>query len=699
LKAKRPRSIGLTVAGATLLAAFLRFFRIGVQSFWDDEVATLRAAGLTLKQIWHDIPIIDSNPPLIYTLLHFWRQLGESEWIVRSLPALFGVLAIPVCYALLRRLIGSTRAAVASLLLAINPLAIYCGQETRYNTMVTFFALVAVWAFVRTVEKPRWTGVVALTTFTSLALYSHYFFFFVLAAMVALTAIFALRLWRSLRLNLGGLTWLGTLALKTRSFAVRAFSLHVQAVYFSLVRRHARGLAYAAIGLTLAALSFVPFLKYFTIQLLRGVHWREPLGLLEVLRRIVVWLFIGHSVTAPPTFISPLQKFSAAHETLYGLLLFTFVLPLIGLALAGLLRYDGRRRNITLGAMIVVPILGVLTVSRLTPIFDPRYMLPFVPFVLGALAAGLVDLWQGSRRWLAVVMAAWLLLLTGFSLKDYYYSPAHWRQDWRGLAERVTAETGPDSTVLFYNFYTSLAFLHYLEKQDDPPPVQYLYVLEERFGPLEVKRRRLRSLIGSLAQQRRRIWLVDYHGYMDDPYDDARQELRAHDYRRFSRQCWMPGLWRYCLERWSTHESDWLASLFDDVDFAKVAPGEHQLIAGWYEGEGPRRWIADKAQVRFTRPAGQARLHVRFYANLDYLGGSLTVRVSIDGEPLGDIAVSESKIVDWQSKPFMTADDQTTTTVTLTPNHWFVPDELLGDGDRSKKSILVERVALEAVDE
>ncbi|MHA1568514.1 MAG: glycosyltransferase family 39 protein, partial [Alphaproteobacteria bacterium] len=90
MSAKTPRSIRITLFVATLAAAFLRFFRIGVQSFWDDEVATFRAAALSLKQIWSDIPIIDANPPLIYTILHYWRALGENELGLRSLAALLG---------------------------------------------------------------------------------------------------------------------------------------------------------------------------------------------------------------------------------------------------------------------------------------------------------------------------------------------------------------------------------------------------------------------------------------------------------------------------------------------------------------------------------------------------------------------------------------------------------------------------------
>ena len=687
------------VTAATALAAALRFFRLDVQSFWDDEVATFRAAALTLRQIWTDIPIIDSNPPLIYTVLHFWRALGETELGLRSMAAVFGVLSIPLAYLVLRRLTGEFRAATAALLLAINPLAVYCGQETRYNTMVTFFSLALVWAFLNAVERATWTWALLLFAATALAMYSHYFSFFVIAAVVVLLFALALRGRRIALESAGPLSRLAMIGLQSRLFAVQAQATAIIASFAETMRRHFRGLALAGAGLLLAGLSFIPFLKYFAVQLLRGVHWREPLSVVEVLRRAMIWLFVGHSVTAAPTFVAPLAHWAASHETIYGWLLFSFVLPLVGLAVYGLLHRVPERRNFTLAVLVLIPLAGVLVVSRLSPIFDPRYMLPFVPFALGAAAAGLVDLFQRRRRCLAIILAAWLLALTGLSLKDYYYSPAHWRQDWRGLAKRVAAQSGPNDAVLFYNFYTSLAFLHYLDRQPQRPPVQYLYVLEERFGPLEVKRRRLKEVLDGLSAGRKGVWLIDYHGYMDDPYDDARRGLAERGYRMLSRECWMPGLWRYCLERWSAREIDWLSSLADRVSFGAGEPSSYQLVSGWYGGEGPRRWIAAEARTRFRRPTSPARLHVRFFANGDFLGGPVTVRVMADGRPIGAINARGNEMVDWRSDVFGPWPGESTMIVTLAPDRAFVPDRVRHDGDKSVKSLLVEEIALEPAHE
>jgi uncharacterized membrane protein len=693
------RRIRLALLTATLLAAVLRFWRIGAQSFWDDEVATFRAAALSLKQIWSIIPLIDSNPPLIYTLLHFWRGFGETELGLRSLAAILGALSAPAAYLALRRLIGARAAVGAAFLVAVNPLAIYGGQEVRYNTLVTLATLLATWAFAATLVEARRSRAVALFVFASLAIYSHYFAFFVVAAMVVVLLAHAATLLTGLRRDRPALAWLALVGLHTRSAATRAQCTAALATYGAALAERWRGVALAFCALAGAGLMFLPFSKFFLIQLLRGVQWREPAGLLAVLRGAAIWTFVGHSVTAPPTFVHALGRWAQQHETAHLWLLLALVAPIGAVAAYGMIARRDETKRGALAIFVLVPLAGVLTTSRLAPIFDPRYLLPLVPFALGALAAGLRALWDAKRRTLAGAAAAWLLALTGLSLHDYYYSPAHWRQDWRGVAQRVSAEAEPDATVLFYNFYNSLAFLHYYEQVPRRPPVQYLYVLEERDNPLDAKRRRVAQTLDGIARGGRPVWLIDYHGALDDPYDDVRHGLRDRGWERASQECRMPGLWRYCVEHWLPVAR--LPSILrDSFDFAAQPPADWQLASGWLPGDGERRWIAAAAVTRFRRPAGTVRARIHFFANVEYLGGPTIVRAAAGVVPVGEVRVARNDDVEWTTAPFAFPDDRAPwVELTLTADRAFVPDDVTHDGDRTPKSLLVKSVALERVDE
>ena len=74
-----------------LLAAALRFHRLGAQSFWNDEGNSARLSERSLQLIVEGTAS-DVHPPLYYLLLRGWRELaGESEFGLRSLSAFAGI--------------------------------------------------------------------------------------------------------------------------------------------------------------------------------------------------------------------------------------------------------------------------------------------------------------------------------------------------------------------------------------------------------------------------------------------------------------------------------------------------------------------------------------------------------------------------------------------------------------------------------
>jgi dolichyl-phosphate-mannose-protein mannosyltransferase len=127
------RREGLTpaviLAGLTLLAAVLRFYRIGAWGFDSDEVFMQRDS----------IDLRFSNPrPLLYFLNHYvvGPFMPLDEFGLRLLPAICGVLAIPAFYAVTRRLVGTRAALFGAFLVATSGLLVYYSQFGRYWTLV-----------------------------------------------------------------------------------------------------------------------------------------------------------------------------------------------------------------------------------------------------------------------------------------------------------------------------------------------------------------------------------------------------------------------------------------------------------------------------------------------------------------------------------------------------------------------------------
>jgi len=151
------------------LAAALRFYRLGQDSLWSDEYATLRTAALRFWDIpaaalWHDT----FEPPLYFWLLHvLMRFLGDSESSLRLLSALAGTLTIPLVWFLVQELTGDARTATLSaVMLALNPLHLWYSQEARPYALVMAFATGALLFLVRAMRtgaRPQWCGFVVCT--------------------------------------------------------------------------------------------------------------------------------------------------------------------------------------------------------------------------------------------------------------------------------------------------------------------------------------------------------------------------------------------------------------------------------------------------------------------------------------------------------------------------------------------------------
>jgi mannosyltransferase len=168
-----------------LLAAFLRFYRLDAQSFWNDEGNSARIAERTLDLIMEGAAG-DIHPPGYYLLLHYWRALfGQSEFALRSLSVAAGLALVVFTYLLGRRLFGETTGLIAAFLEAISPFAIYYSQEARMYAFLAALAAASTLAnySLRISDRRSWVATLAAYVFTCAAgLYTHYAFSFILLA-------------------------------------------------------------------------------------------------------------------------------------------------------------------------------------------------------------------------------------------------------------------------------------------------------------------------------------------------------------------------------------------------------------------------------------------------------------------------------------------------------------------------------------
>jgi len=192
-----------------LLAAFLRFYRLDAQSLWADEGNSVSLSGRSLDHITagaaHDI-----HPPLYYYLLHFWMHVfGNSEFAVRALSALLGTALVYLTYLLGRHISNYWLGLIAAFLSAISPFQIYYSQETRMYILLATLSALSVYSFIRFLEvesvktqnsklktRNSYLWAVLYISTTTLSLYTHYSFPIIMVMENLLYAIWLAISWR-----------------------------------------------------------------------------------------------------------------------------------------------------------------------------------------------------------------------------------------------------------------------------------------------------------------------------------------------------------------------------------------------------------------------------------------------------------------------------------------------------------------------
>ncbi len=128
---------------------FLRTYNINAKEFWYDEAFTFRMVKNNFTRII-DLSSKDVHPPLYYLTTKAWTNVfGTSDFGIRSLSVLFGVLIIPATYYLVNLLTDNKLGALlVSTVIAVNPFLITYSKEARSYSMFAFiFALLAIVVF------------------------------------------------------------------------------------------------------------------------------------------------------------------------------------------------------------------------------------------------------------------------------------------------------------------------------------------------------------------------------------------------------------------------------------------------------------------------------------------------------------------------------------------------------------------------
>lgn len=175
------RRVRWAVAATLVVGVVARFATAA--DLWLDEALTVNIARVPLADL-PDALRLDGAPPLYYALLHLWmRVFGEGTFAVRALPGLLAVAALPLMWAAGRRLGGERLAWAATLILAASPFAARYGTENRMYSLLVVLVLAGFLAVHSLLHGGGRRPTLALAALTGALLLTHYWSFYLLAAV------------------------------------------------------------------------------------------------------------------------------------------------------------------------------------------------------------------------------------------------------------------------------------------------------------------------------------------------------------------------------------------------------------------------------------------------------------------------------------------------------------------------------------
>ena len=394
-------------AFVTLLAAFLRMHALTAKSFWLDEGVSIDIARLPWPRFLHVMWSGEANMALYYLVLRFWLIFGSSEGFVRGLSVLFSVATVPVVFFLGARLFSRRVGLLAALLLAINAYHIRYAQETRSYAMVVFFAVLATWLLAKNLQEPSSTHWGIYAAVCAMATYSHFY-----AVLLVPAQAISLLSWRR-----DEIPW-----------------------------RKLVG-------------SFLAF------------------GVMIVPVAVFVFAIYVLKTGAPPSlWFTPLQPDSLVllgidFSGVYGRLLLSLHVLAMGIAALGAarVRRGGDQTSEAWGytllfSWLVAPVVMVVTVSLVKPLFVPRFLSFCLPALLLLVAVGISRLRPAVLSWGLFVAISICSIVA--DIRYYQYDFEMRRQDWRAVTSYVFEHAQPGDSIFFYHSGGEAPFAYYSWKQN-----------------------------------------------------------------------------------------------------------------------------------------------------------------------------------------------------------------------------------------
>lgn len=510
-----------------ILLTFLRLtWQLDVKALWWDESLSLQRAESEWIQLFmgtliltdgqNSIATTDQHPFFFFMILGVLVRLaGESEFVLRFPSVMASTLLVPTvrvfsCALCRRRIVASTAPIWGSLLAAISPFYLWYGQEARPYALWAWLALFTTYLLWRALcgEDDELAasedGTGELSWFTRFGQTTR---------------------WLGSRWGIGyGISLICFLG--THYFAFFLIPLHALLIW-TRVMRIDRRMALLLAGLMFGAGAAAAVgIGWYLLTRTGGENFdRIPVAVL--LPDLLNAFSMGLSVNI---------------NQIWWLDLVMGSLAAVGAIWAPRSRNLLREQGWIVGALVLVPVLVLLTINAVQPAYmNARHMSLISGGYVLAVGAGLGLLWT-LQRGVALVIFALILWGSGYSTLNYFTVQEYDKDDFRGLAAYFRDQMQTGDLILLHPAASRRLFTYYL-------PLERIDSFNQQSDLLSHNRNRPDSAyfgvpllhtawedqVDQLAQwgtQFRRIWLIRSGTFpFADPDSLVEEWMNEHFYR------------------------------------------------------------------------------------------------------------------------------------------------------------------------
>lgn len=392
-----------------IIALSLRFYQLGHECLWIDEVSSIDQALRPLPELFSGF----IRGPFYYFLLRFWIKLfGLSEFSLRLPSVVFAVASVYLTYRLgkimFSRFVGQTGA----LFLSISLFHIFFSQEVRHYSLWVFLTLLSNLLFLKILKKEN-----------PVKIYAYY-------SLVMILSLYTI-LWSALMWIVHNLIFIFEKRFNRKWFIA-------QAVIFIIF-----------------LFWLIPFILFMFLTKdalpVLGIDWILPVSWISLAGFFKTILSSGIYFGATPieniqiSFLQALQIY---------IFLTLFILGITGIRIK-------KNKNIFLFLWLFLPFAFILVASMLTfPLFSERYLIFTLPAFFIVTAVGIS---RFKIRAIRISIVTLMALINLPALWHYYGQDQKTRYD--TIIGIISKSLKPQANIIIDSCPEALVASYYFEKK------------------------------------------------------------------------------------------------------------------------------------------------------------------------------------------------------------------------------------------